>query len=168
MAAEIAGAVTEAAGRRPEDPRAFVRAAEARTNSYSVDGLRAVFARDAVSTTISDGARDERRGVDAIVDALAANARAFRALGLKVTKTLVAAGGDPVVAHWQARFRGRERGEGFESWRFDGEGKVVEHHLNGSLNVRPASHPYQALLLLLSSPTVALTVLKTRLSSRSG
>lgn len=150
-------------GRRPDDAVAFVESVEHATNEYLTESIYDIFATNARSVMITDGARDESVGVDAIHDSWAQACTAFKARRFKVQKRLVAATDDTIVNEWSGGPRGRPDGCGIEVWRFDHQSKVVEQHLYNYLKVRPTLHPIQALKLLLGSPGMALAAGRARL-----
>jgi hypothetical protein len=106
------------AGRRPEDAAAFVELVEHPTNECLTDAIYEIFAADARSVMIADGAREESVGVDAIHDAWAKTCTAFKACRFRLEKRLVAATDDTIVNEWRGGPHGRHDGCGIEVWRF--------------------------------------------------
>ncbi|OBI51701.1 hypothetical protein A5707_13375 [Mycobacterium kyorinense] len=151
---------------RPTDARAFVESVERATNERLSDAVYEIFAPNARSVMISDGAREESVGVEAIHDSWARTCAAFRARRFRVEKHLVAATDDTIVNEWRGGPGGRRDGCGIEIWRFDCEGRVIDQRLYGYLKVRSAVHPIQALQLLLGSPGMALAFGWARLRRR--
>lgn len=115
---------------------------------------------------ITDGAREESIGVQAIHDAYARNCAAFKARRFTLEKQLVAATEDTIVNEWRGGPRGRRQGCGIEVWRFDHEGKVIDLRLYSYLKVRPTLHPLQILQLMLGSPGMTLAAGWARLRQR--
>jgi len=152
----------------PTDPAAFVAQAERLTNEGTVDEALAIYAPDAVVDTIVDGARDVQTGREAIRASLAAMVPAARGLGVRISKTLVAADGDTIVARWEGRVGSREGFHGMESFRLRDDGLVVEHRLYGYFDVRPATGPVAGLRLLVTNPKVALALLRAQRAAGRG
>lgn len=163
---ELPATAARRAGRRPDDAVAFVELVERATNEYLSDAIYEIFAADARSVMITDGARDESIGVDAIHDAWARNCTAFKACHFRLEKRLVAATDDAIVNEWRGGPHGRRDGCGIEVWRFDDQSKVIDQRLYNYLKVRPASHPIQAVRLLLGSPSMTLAASWARLRQR--
>jgi hypothetical protein len=163
---DVTAAAAHGAGRRPEDAAAFVESVEHATNARRTDAVYELFAADARSVMITDGALEEAVGVHAIHDAWARSCMAFQACHFRLEKRLVAATDDTIVNEWRGGVRGRRDACGIEVWRFDRQGKVIDQRLYNYLKVRPALHPIQALRLLLGSPTMTLAATWARLRGR--
>lgn len=153
-------------GRRPDDAIAFVDAIERATNEYRTDAIYDIFARQARSVTITDGAREVSTGVDAIHAAWAQACMTFKARQFQLRKQLVAATDDLIVNDWRGGPYGRPDGCGIEIWRFDNNSKVIEQLLYNYLKVRPPLHPIQTLKLLLGSPGMTIAAGRARLRRR--
>lgn len=143
---------THSVGRRPADATAFVKFVQDATNDYLPDVIYEIYARDARLVMISDGAREESLGVQAIHTAWARSCAAFEACRFTVSKRLVATGEGTIVNEWWGGPGGRQDGCGVEIWRFDAHAKVLDVHVYSFLKVRSARHPLQALLLIIGSP----------------
>jgi ketosteroid isomerase-like protein len=147
-------------GRPPDDPTAFVSEAERATNEYDLEGAASVYAQDAVMHSVTDGAEETHRGADAIRTAWDGYFEGMRATGFQLSKSLVSADGDTIVNSYDSSFGDGRKGRGIETWRFDDEGKVREHHMYSFFEVRPSSSLVQQLRLLISYPRIALAFLR--------
>jgi ketosteroid isomerase-like protein len=147
-------------GRLPDDPAAFVAAAERATNEYDLNGAAAVYAQDAVMHSVTDGAEETHSGAVAIRSAWDGYFAGMRATGFQLEKTLVSADGDTIVNSYDSSFRDGRKGRGIETWHFDDEAKVREHHMYSFFEVRPSSSLVQQLRLLISYPRIALAFLR--------
>jgi ketosteroid isomerase-like protein len=147
-------------GRLPDDPVAFVAAAERATNEYDLEAAAAVYARGAVMHSVTDGAEETHRGADAIRTAWGGYFAGMRATGFQLSKELVSAEGDTIVNSYDSGFRDGRKGRGIETWRFDDDAKVREHHMYSFFEVRPSSNLVQQLRLLISYPRIALAFLR--------
>jgi ketosteroid isomerase-like protein len=145
----------------PDDPAAFVAAAERGVNDRDVEGTAAVYAENATLVAVTDGAVEEYRGGSAIRAAWDAYLATFGARGFTLSKTLQAADGDTIANTWTGSLgAGRTRAEGMETWRFDADGKVVEHRMYSFLNLKPSTSPLARLRLAASYPLSALAFLR--------
>ncbi|MGB6208434.1 nuclear transport factor 2 family protein [Mycobacterium sp.] len=159
-------AAVRGAGRRPEDAAAFVEFVERATNESRADAIYEIFAADARSVMITDGAWEESVGVHAIHDTWSTTCSTFKACHFRLEKTLVAATDDTIVNDWRGGPRGRRDSCGIEVWRFDHHGKVIDLQFYNYLKIRPTLHPIQALRLLLGSPTMTIVAAWARLRQR--
>jgi len=161
---ELPEAAARGAGRRPEDAAAFVDFLECANNEYRSDAIYEIFAANARSVMITDGAREESVGVHAIHDAWSTTCATFRACRFRLEKILVIATDDTIVNEWRGGPHGRRDGCGVEVWRFDDQRKVIDQRSYNYLKIRSPLHPIQALRLFLGSPsmTVAAAWLKIR------
>jgi ketosteroid isomerase-like protein len=144
----------------PADPAAFVAAAEQITNDRDAAAVAAVFAPDADSVIITDGAEERYHGREHIHRAWQALLSALERRGLYVSKALVTAGDGVIVNTWRGSLNGRTDGCGIEVWHFDADGLVREHELYNYLSVRPARHPLARLKFALAYPRTGLTLLR--------
>ena len=147
-------------GRLPDDPAAFVAAAEKATNDYDLEAAASVYASGAVMQSVTDGAEERFEGADAIRGAWRGYFEGMRSTGFQLAKTLVSADGDTIVNSYDSSFRDGRSGQGIETWRFDDDGRVREHHMYSFLAVRPSSSLVQQLRLLISYPRIALAFLR--------
>ncbi len=157
---EGAHAAPEGVGRLPDDPAAFVAAAERLTNAHDAPGAAAVYAPDARLVLITNGAREEHHGRGAIERAWGVVLGAGERRGFRVRKTVVAVGGDTIVNRWEGEIGERADVHGTESWRFDADARVVEHQALTFLGVRPATSLAARLLVLAAAPRTALALLR--------
>ncbi len=153
-----------AGGKLPDDPAAFVAAAQRGINGYDLEATAAPYARDAILVSITDGAREQFRGAEAIRDAWAGYLTGMRRTGFRLAKSLVSADGGVIVNTWTSDFRGRTHGGGIETWRFDGEGRVAEHTMYAFFEVRPSTDLVQRLRLLAIHPRLAIAFLRATLA----
>jgi hypothetical protein len=65
-----------------------------------------------------------------------------------------------IVNTWTSTFGGRMPGGGVETWRFDGEGKVVDHRMYTFVEFRPSSSIVQRFRLAIAHPRVAIAFLR--------
>jgi ketosteroid isomerase-like protein len=144
----------------PDDPVAFVAAAERATNEYDLEAAAAVYADGAVMQSVTDGAEERFDGAEAIREAWRGYFEGMRTTGFQLAKSLVSADADTIVNSYESSFRDGRSGRGIETWRFDDEGKVREHHMYSFLEVRPSSSLVQQLRLLISYPRIALAFLR--------
>jgi ketosteroid isomerase-like protein len=144
----------------PADPAAFVAAAEQSTNARDAPAVAAVFALDADSVMITDGAVERYHGREHIHRAWQALLAALARRHLFLSKELVTAGDGVIVNNWRGSLNGRTDARGLEVWHFDEHGLVREHQLYSYLSVRPASHPLARLKLGLAYPRTGLTLLR--------
>ncbi|MDD7811353.1 hypothetical protein PP713_02075 [Mycobacterium sp. CSUR Q5927] len=92
--------VTGAIGRRPADAAAFVEFVQDMTNDYRPEVIYELYAADARLVMISDGAREESVGVQAIHTAWARSCAVFEARRFRLSKRLVATTEDTIVNEW--------------------------------------------------------------------
>jgi hypothetical protein len=159
--------VTGAIGRRPSDAAAFVEFVQDTTNDHRPDVVYELYATDARLVMISDGAREESVGVQAIYTAWARSCAVFEARRFRLSKRLIATTGDTIVNEWWGGPDGRRDGCGIEVWRFDAHAKVRAVHVYSFLKVRSTRHPLQILQLLLGSPGVVLAFARAALRRRT-
>ena len=146
----------------PEDPSAFVAAAERGINFYDVDATAAVYADDGRLENYVDGAFESWHGADAIRSAWGAYLDAMRERGFTLRKSLLSAAGDTIVNTWVGSLGGRTDAHGIEYWRFDDAGKVREHRMYSLMNVKASTNPLARLRMALAYPASALAFLKAR------
>ena len=146
----------------PEDPAAFVAAAEAGINSYDLDATAGVYARDGRLENYVDGAFERWDGGDAVRGAWGAYLEAMSERRFTLRKTLLSAEGDTIVNTWTGSLGGRTDAQGIEYWRFDGDGKVREHRMYSLMNVRPSTDLRARLRMALAYPLSSLAFLRAR------
>ena len=146
----------------PDDPAAFVEAAERGINDYDLDATAGVYASDARLENYVDGAYEAWEGGDAVRRAWGMYLEAMRERRFTLRKTLVAAAGDTIVNTWTGSLGGRTDAAGIEYWRFDGEGRVREHRLYSLMNVKPSTSPLARLRMAFSYPLSAVAFLRAR------
>ena len=144
----------------PADPAAFVAAAEQITNDRDAAAVAAVFAPDADSVIITDGAEERFHGREHIHRAWQALLAALERRRLYVSKALVTAGDGVIVNTWRGSLNGRTDARGIEVWHFDADGLVREHQLYNYLSVRPSTSLLARLKLGLAYPRTGLTLLR--------
>ena len=146
----------------PEDPAAFVLAAERGINEYDLDATAGAYAPDGRLENYVDGAYERWDGADAIRSAWGAYLDAMRERGFSLRKTLLSASGDTIVNTWTGSLGGRTDAEGIEYGRFDDAGKVREHRMYSLMNVKPSTSPLARLRMALSYPLSAMAFLRAR------
>ncbi len=149
-----------APGRLPDDPEAFVTAAERAVNERDLEAWVRVYAPGAVLRSVTDGARGEHYGADAIRQAVAGYLAGMEATGFELRKELLDAAEGLVVNRWESRFRAGRRGEGIETWRFGADGQVVEHTMLTFFDVRSSTSAIARLRLMAAYPRIALAFLR--------
>jgi ketosteroid isomerase-like protein len=143
------------AGLLPEDPVAFVKAAERMTNQGDVEATMAIYAPDATLESITDGAHERHVGTGAIRRAWQVYMGALTSRRFIITKTLRVAADGVIVNEWEGTIAGRTKTRGIERWTFDAEGRVSEHAMYTFLAVRPSSSLLQRLRMLSAYPRTA-------------
>ena len=146
----------------PEDPAAFVAAAERGINEYDLDATAGAYAAAGRLENYVDGAFESWEGADAIRGAWGAYLDAMRERGFTLRKTLLSAAGDTIVNTWVGSLGGRTDAQGIEYWRFDDDGKVREHRMYSLMNVKPSTHPLARLRLALAYPLSSLAFLRAQ------
>jgi hypothetical protein len=146
----------------PDDPAAFVAAAERGINERDLDATAGSYAPGARLENFVDGSFEAWEGADAIRRAWGAYLAAMDARGFTLRKELTSASGDTVVNTWTGSLGGRTDAEGIEYWRFDEEGRVREHRMYSLMNVKPSTHPLGRLRMALSYPLSARAFLRER------
>jgi ketosteroid isomerase-like protein len=146
----------------PDDPEAFIAAAERGINDRDLEATAAVYADEAFMQTFTDGAEESFRGAAAVRGAWASYLEAMTDRRFRLAKTIVSTSADTVVNEWSGTLGGRTDSRGIEYWVFDDEGKVREHRLYTFLNVKPASDPLQRFRLGLTYPRTALSFLRAQ------
>jgi hypothetical protein len=149
----------------PDDPAAFVAAAERGINEYDLDATAGVYADGARVENYVDGAFEAWDGPGGARQAWEIYLDAMRERGFTLRKTLVSAAGDTIVNTWTGSLGGRTDAQGIEYWRFDDDGKVREHRLYSLMNVKPSTHPLARLRMALSYPLSSLAFLRARRKS---
>jgi hypothetical protein len=146
----------------PDDPAAFVEAAERGINDYDLDATAGVYAPDARLENYVDGAFESWEGGAAVRRAWGMYLEAMRERRFTLRKTLVSAADDTIVNTWTGSLGGRTDAQGIEYWRFDGDAKVREHRMYSLMNVKPATNPLARLRMALAYPLSSLAFLRAR------
>ena len=146
----------------PDDPAAFVAAAERGINEYDLDATAGAYSRDGRLENYVDGSFESWEGADAIRAAWGAYLDAMRERRFTLRKTLLAATGDTIVNTWTGSLGGRTDAQGIEYWRFDEAGGVREHRMYSLMNVKPSSSPLARARMALAYPASALAFLRAR------
>jgi hypothetical protein len=146
----------------PDDPAAFVAAAERGINEYDLDATAAVYAAGGRLENYVDGSFESWDGADRIRAAWGAYLDAMRERRFTLRKTLLSATGDTLVNTWTGSLGGRTDAQGIEYWRFDGDGKVREHRMYSLMNVKPSASPLARARMALAYPASALAFLRAR------
>jgi hypothetical protein len=146
----------------PDDPEAFVAAAERGINEYDLDATAGAYARDGRLENYVDGSFESWEGSDAIRSAWGAYLDAMRERRFSLRKTLLSAAGDTIVNTWTGSLGGRTEAEGIEYWRFDADGKVREHRMYSLMNVKPSASPLARARMAMAYPASALAFLRAR------
>ncbi|HEX8741739.1 MAG TPA: nuclear transport factor 2 family protein [Thermoleophilaceae bacterium] len=146
----------------PDDPAAFVAAAERGINDYDLDATAGVYADDGRLENYVDGSFESWHGADAIRSAWSAYLDAMRERGFTLRKSLVSAADGTIVNTWVGSLGGRTDAHGIEYWRFDDAGKVREHRLYSLMNVKPSTSPLARARMAFAYPLSALAFLRAR------
>ena len=146
----------------PDDPQAFIAAAERGINERDLDGTAGVYAADAFMQTFTDGAEESFRGAEAVRAAWASYLEAMAARDFRLAKTIVSVADEVILNEWTGTLGGRNESRGIEYWVFDDEAKVREHRLYSFLDVRPSTSPVQRARMGLAYPRTALSFLKAQ------
>jgi ketosteroid isomerase-like protein len=144
---------------RPEDPAAFVAAVEEALNSYDLEAVAALYAEKAVLEAVVDGTEERFEGADAIRAAWTGYLDEMRSAGVSLEKKLESASGDTIVSSHESSFEDGRTGHGIETWRFDADGRVREHHLYSFEGHAPKLA--QQLRLLMIYPRMAIALLRS-------
>ena len=150
----------------PEDPGAFVAAAERGINERDLEATVGVYAPKARFESLTDGAWERYEGVEDIRRAWTGYLAAMKARGFWLEKALTSASGDTVVNQWTGGLGKRTDAHGIEYWRFDDDGRVLEHRMYTFLNVKPSKSLVQRLRLTLTYPRTALAFLREQRKAR--
>ena len=145
---------------RPEDPAAFVAAVEEALNSCDLDAVAGVYADNAVMESVVDGTEQRFEGASAIRAAWTAYLDALHSAGASLAKKLDSATDDTIVSSQESTFADGRSGHGIETWRFDHEGRVREHHLYSFSGHSPKFA--QQLRLLMTYPRMAIALLRSK------
>lgn len=147
-------------GRLPDDPAAFVSAAERITNAHDFAAAVAVYADDVRLEFITDGAFERYDGRAEASVAWQGAMTGLAARDFTLRKSLLTATDGVIVNTWRGTIAGRQTAIGVETWRFDHVGDVREHQLYNYLSVKPATSVSARLRLAFAYPVTALTVLR--------
>ena len=146
----------------PEDPAAFVAAAERGINERDLDATAGVYGPDARLENYVDGSFEAWDGAEAVRRAWGAYLAAMDARGFTLRKELTSAADDTIVNTWTGSLGGRTDAAGIEYWRFDGDGKVREHRMYSLMNVKPSTSPLARLRMAMAYPVSSLAFLRAR------
>jgi SnoaL-like domain len=160
-----AASLSDLTGRLPDDCSAFVKSAERLSNTYDAAGCARIYAPHARFETCTDGAIEQFLGAEQIARAWRVYMTVMERIGLTVQKRLLVAAGDLLVNDWEGATRSGSPARGFERWRFDTDGLVVEHYIGSFLDVTSAHKISTQLRTLLRSPRMAIAFLR---ASRRG
>ena len=150
----------------PDDPGAFVAAAERGVNEGDLEATIGVYAPTARLESLTDGAWERYEGIEDIKRAWKGYLAAMKARGFWLDKNLTSASGDTIVNQWTGGLGRRTDAHGIEYWRFDDEARVREHRMYSFLNVKPSRSPLQRLRLALTYPRTALVFLREQRKAR--
>jgi hypothetical protein len=150
----------------PEDPRAFLAAAERGINERDLEATVGVYSPDVLMQTITDGAVETFNGASEVRAAWASYLKAMEERGFRLAKTLISCADDVIVNEWTGTLGGRTESRGIEYWVFDSERRVHEHRLFSFLNVKPSTSPLQRLRLGLAYPRTAASFLRAQRGRR--
>jgi len=150
----------------PDDPGAFVSAAERATNDRDLNATVGVYAPTARLESLTDGAWERYDGIEEIKTAWQGYLAAMKSRSFWLEKTLMSASDDTIVNQWVGGLGGRTDAQGIEYWRFDDEGRVREHRMYSFLNVKPSKSRLQRLRLTLAYPRTALAFLREQRRAR--
>jgi hypothetical protein len=146
----------------PDDPQAFIAAAERGINERDLDGTAAVYSADAFMQTFTDGAEESFRGAGEVRGAWQSYLQAMDARDFRLAKTIVSVTDDVICNEWTGTLGGRNESRGIEYWIFDGKGAVREHRLYTFLDVRPSTSPVQRARMGIAYPRTALSFLRAQ------
>lgn len=146
----------------PEDPRAFIAAAERGINERDLEATAGVYADDAFMQTFTDGAEESFRGAAAVRGAWASYLKAMAARDFRLAKTVVSVTDEVILNEWTGTIGGHNESRGIEYWVFDEAGRVREHRLYTFLDVRPSTSPVQRARMGLAYPRTALSLLRAQ------
>ena len=150
----------------PDDPGAFVAAAERGINERDLEATLGVYAPAARLESLTDGAWERYEGIEEIKRAWTGYLAVMKSRGFWLEKTLTSASGDTIVNNWVGGLGGRTDAQGIEYWRFDDEGRVREHRMYSFLNVKPSKSMLQRLRLTMAYPRTALAFLREQRRAR--
>lgn len=145
--------------RLPDDPAAFIHAAERVTNAHSLDEILAVYAAEPVLEMVTEGASARHEGQAAVRAAWVPLVDAFAREGFAVHKTLISATDGVIVNAWTGGTRRSASMQGLEVWMFDDQALVSRHLMHTFVDVQPATSWRARLRVLLASPRLSLSLL---------
>jgi len=160
--AAAAPAVVHGAAGLPDDPAAFVAAAEDITNRADPVGAAAVYASDAVLESFTDGAHERYVGKTAVGMAWRSYMSALSSQRFRLTKRLLVAADGVIVNEWSGQIGNARRSAGIEYWIFNNDGEVRRHCMYSSLSVQPSTSWRQRLRMLFAYPRTALAFDRAR------
>jgi ketosteroid isomerase-like protein len=143
----------------PDDPAAFVAAVEQALNRYDLEAVAGLYAGNAVLESVVDGIEERFEGAESIRAAWSGYLEQMRSAGVSLEKKLESATGDTIVSNHESTFDDGRAGHGIETWRFDDQGRVREHHLYSFEGHAPKLA--QQLRLLATYPRMALALLRS-------
>jgi ketosteroid isomerase-like protein len=144
---------------RPDDATAFVAAVQEAMNNYDLEAVADPYADKAVLEAVVNGTEERFEGVAAIRAAWTGYLDELRSAGASLEKKLESATGDTIVASHESSFEDGRTGHGIETWRFDVDGRVREHHLYSFSGHSPKFA--QQLRLLMTYPRMAIALLRS-------
>jgi len=156
----------------PADPAAFVAAAERGVNERDLIATIGVYSPTATLTSITDGAREQATGTDALRRAWAGYLDGMETRGFWLRKTLSAAAGDTIANEWVGGFGIPRTGVplralGAERWTFDEDGLVHDHIMWTFFDVRPSTTLVARARIGLATPRTALAFLRAQRRHRA-
>jgi ketosteroid isomerase-like protein len=146
-------------GRPSNDATAFVATVQVAINSYDLEAIAGLYADDAILEATVDGTEERFHGADAIRAAWSGYLDEMRSAGVSLDKKLESASGDTIVSSHESSFEDGRTGHGIETWRFDADGRVREHHLYSFQGHAPKLA--QQLRLLMTYPRMAIALLRS-------
>jgi ketosteroid isomerase-like protein len=152
----------------PDDPQAFISAAERGINERDLEATAGVYAEDAFMQTFTDGAEESFRGAGAVRGAWASYLEAMDDRDFRLAKTIVSVADDVILNEWTGTLGGRNESRGIEYWIFDDDDMVREHRLYTFLDVRSSTSPVQRARMGLAYPRTALSFLRAQRRRRDG
>ena len=149
----------------PEDAAAFIADAEAITNRRDRHAQLEVFAPTARWTVLIDGLQFTAVGHGEIQTRWAQLCDFMDRRGMIVDKHVIVRDARTIVSGWIGHCPDGTVPVGYEIWRFDHHGKVIEQTLTGYLDPVYADSIRGAARYLRSSPRDAATFALSRLTS---
>lgn len=156
----------------PADPAAFVAAAERGVNERDLGATVGVYSPTATLTSVTDGAREQVTGTDALRRTWAGYLDGMEARGFWLRKSLSAASGDTIANEWVGGFGIPQTGAplralGAERWTFGDDGLVCEHIMWSFFDVRPSTSLVARARIGLATPRTAVAFLRAQRRHRA-